>query len=61
MTRKHFIFAADQIVEECYANGVDREHSLIYQYYLEFFKHFSNTFSQDTFDNYIDNKLNEMH
>lgn len=59
MSRKHFTFAADSIVDYCMINAVKKEESIMYHEYLSFFKHFSMTFSQDTFDNYIDSKLED--
>lgn len=60
MTRKHFTFAADQIVADCYIRGIKKEESILYESYLELFEHFSSTFKKSTFDTYIDNELNEM-
>ena len=59
MSSKHFTFAADSIVDYCFMNGIKKEDSEIYNEYLKFFKYFGISFSQETFDNYIDNKLEE--
>ena len=58
MTRKHFTFAAEQIITQCYYNGIKKEQSILYERYVEFFKEFSDTFNQSTFDTYIDKQLN---
>lgn len=57
MSRKHFTFAADNIVDDCFMNGIKKEQSEIYNEYLKFFKHFGNQFSQDKFDDYIEKQL----
>lgn len=58
MTKKHFIFAANNIIDHCHCNGINKEQSEIYQEYLKFFHHFGNDFNQDTFDAYIEKELN---
>jgi hypothetical protein len=58
MTKKHFVFAADNIIDDCYMNGINKEQSAIYQEYIKFFNQFGNDFNQDTFDAYIEKGLN---
>lgn len=58
MTKKHFTFAADSIIDYCYMNGINKEQSEMYQEYIKFFNHFGKDFNQETFDAYIEKGLN---
>jgi len=54
MTKQHYVFAADKIVEDCINYGYKKESSMKYKIFVEFFSSFSEKFDIDTFDKYID-------
>ena len=58
MTKQHYVFAADKIVEDCINYGYKKENSMKYKIFVEFFSSFSEKFDIDTFDKYIDKWIN---
>jgi hypothetical protein len=60
MTKKHFRFAADRIVSDCFDYGFSKEDSQSYHAFVQFFEEMSLAFDKDMFDEYIDKEIEEM-
>ena len=57
MTKKHYVFAADKIVDDCIIFGYKKEDSMKYKIFVDFFTDLSDKFDIDTFDKYIDKRI----
>lgn len=58
MSKKHYVWAAQSVIDECRFNELsDFTLASSYIYYLKFFKVFGTKFNQKTFDTYIVNQL----
>jgi hypothetical protein len=60
MTKKHYVWAAKQIIWECCDTGFKKEECPSYHTYIEFFNEFGNKFDKDKFDEFIDKKIMEL-
>jgi hypothetical protein len=60
MSKKHYVFAANKIVNECYELGIKKEDCPSYHCFLEFFNEFGDKFDSDKFDEFIDKKIKEL-
>ncbi len=58
MTRKHFKYAADQVVDNCIERGLRNPKDLDHYWaYVNLFTEFSDKFDQDKFDEYINKRI----
>lgn len=60
MSKKHYVWAANAIVSQCYELGIKKEECSSYHTFIEFFNEFGNKFDIDTFNEFIDKKVKEL-
>jgi hypothetical protein len=60
MSKKHFIFAANQIAFHCYQEGIDEIRSQdLFLYYCSFFENFNEKFDREYFYKHIVKEINQ--
>ena len=60
MSKKHFIYAANQIIQWCSINGPDYQNCPIYDFITSMFYEFGTNFSKQTFNAFIEKALNDL-